>query len=58
MKDLEYTHLEPTDDGKGMVDSDGKIWQPLNSKQKRFIREYLKGESATQAAISRLYKKP
>ena len=20
MKDLEYTHLEPTDDGKGMVD--------------------------------------
>ena len=33
MKDLEYTHLEPTDDGKGMVDSDGKIWQPLNSNK-------------------------
>ncbi len=57
MKDLEYTHLEPTDDGKGMVDSDGKIWQPLNSKQKRFIREYLKGESATQAAIKAGYTK-
>jgi len=57
MRDLEYTRLEPTDDGKALVDTDGKIWQPLNNKQKLFVREYLKGESATQAAIKAGYTK-
>jgi len=57
MKELEYVRLEPTEDGKGMVDPDGKIWQPLNSKQKRFVSEYIKGESATQAAIKAGYTK-
>jgi len=57
MKELEYVRLEPTEDGKGKIDPDGKIWQPLNSKQKRFVSEYIKGESATQAAIKAGYTK-
>ena len=51
MKKLTYTNLIPTEDGKAFVDQDGKIWQPLNSKQKRFCKEYIKGQTATDAAI-------
>ena len=51
MKQLTYTQLIPTEDGKAYVDDKGKIWQPLNSKQKKFCKEYLKGQTATEAAI-------
>ena len=57
MKDLQYTSLTPSDDGMGYIDSDGKRWQPLNPKQKKFAREYLKGQNATEAAVKAGYTK-
>lgn len=57
MKKLIHTTLMPTEDGKASVDDKGKIWQPLNSKQKRFCKEYLKGQTATDAAIKAGYTK-
>ena len=57
MKQLTYTSLMPTEDGKGLVDDKGKIWQSLNSKQKKFCKEYLKGQTATDAAVKAGYTK-
>ena len=57
MKQLTYTNLVPTEDGNGFVDENGKIWKQLNSKQKKFCREYMKGQTATQAAIKAGYTK-
>ena len=57
MKKLTYTHLVPTEDGKAFVDQNGKTWQPLNSKQKLFCKEYIKGQTATEAAIKAGYTK-
>ena len=57
MKQLTYTSLMPTEDGKSFIDDKGKIWQPLNSKQKRFCKEYFKGQTATEAAIKAGYTK-
>ena len=57
MKQLSYTSLTPTEDGKAYVDTNGKTWQPLNSKQKLFCKEYLKGQKATEAAIKAGYTK-
>ena len=57
MKRLTYTSLTPTEDGKGCVDDNGKIWQSLNSKQKKFCKEYLKGQTATDAAVKAGYTK-
>ena len=57
MKQLTYTPLQPTEDGKGFIDEKGKIWQPLNAKQKKFCREYFKGQTATEAAIKAGYTK-
>ena len=57
MKELIYTSLVPTEDGNAYVDSKGKRWQPLNSKQKKFCKEYLKGQTATEAAIRAGYTK-
>ena len=57
MKQLAYTSLMPTEDGKGLVDDKGKIWQSLNSKQKKFCKEYLKGQTATDAAVKAGYTK-
>ena len=57
MKKLTYTNLVPTEDGKAFVDQHGKIWQPLNSKQKRFCKEYIKGQTATDSAIKAGYTK-
>jgi len=57
MKRLTYTSLTPTEDGKGLVDDKGKIWQSLNSKQKKFCKEYLKGQTATDAAVKAGYTK-
>ena len=57
MKKLTYTNLIPTEDGKAFVDQSGKIWQPLNAKQKRFCKEYIKGQTATDAAIKAGYPK-
>ena len=57
MKQLKYTSLVPTEDGKAYVDTNGKTWQPLNSKQKKFCKEYLKGQTATEAAIKAGYTK-
>ena len=57
MKELQYTPLTPSDDGMGYIDSDGKRWQPLNPKQKKFAREYLKGQNATEAAVKAGYTK-
>ena len=57
MKQLTYTNLVPTEDGNGFADANGKIWKQLNSKQKKFCREYLKGQTATQAAIKAGYTK-
>ena len=57
MKQLTYTNLVPAEDGNGFVDENGKIWKQLNSKQKKFCREYLKGQTATQAAIKAGYTK-
>ena len=55
MKQLTYTNLVPAEDGNGFVDENGKIWKQLNSKQKKFCREYMKGQTATQAAIKAGY---
>ena len=57
MKDLQYTPMQPADDGNGYIDPDGKRWQPLNPKQKKFAREYLKGQNATEAAVKAGYTK-
>jgi hypothetical protein len=57
MKQLTYTPLSPTEDGKSFTDEKGKIWQPLNSKQKKFCKEYFKGQTATEAAIKAGYTK-
>ena len=57
MKQLTYTNLVPAEDGNGFVDENGKIWKQLNSKQKKFCREYMKGQTATQAAIKAGYTK-
>jgi phage terminase small subunit len=57
MKELQYTPLTPADDGNGYIDADGKRWQPLNPKQKKFAREYLKGQNATEAAVKAGYTK-
>ena len=57
MKELQYTPLTPSDDGMGYIDLDGKRWQPLNPKQKKFAREYLKGQNATEAAVKAGYTK-
>jgi len=57
MKQLTYTNLVPAEDGNVFVDENGKIWKQLNSKQKKFCREYLKGQTATQAAIKAGYTK-
>ena len=57
MKQLIYTALIPTDDGTAFVDDKGKTWQPLNSKQKKFCKEYIKGQTATDAAIKAGYTK-
>ena len=57
MKQLSYTSLTPTEDGNSFVDDNGKIWQPLNSKQKLFCKEYFKGQTATDAAVKAGYTK-
>ena len=57
MKQLSYTSLIPTEEGNAFVDDKGKIWQPLNSKQKLFCKEYLKGQTATESAIKAGYTK-
>ena len=57
MKQLSYTSLTPTEDGNSFVDNNGKIWQPLNSKQKLFCKEYFKGQTATDAAVKAGYTK-
>jgi hypothetical protein len=57
MKQLTYTPLVPTEDGNAYIDDKGKTWQPLNAKQKKFCREYLKGTTATDAAIKAGYTK-
>ena len=57
MKQLSYTSLTPTEDGNSFVDNNGKIWQPLNSKQKLFCKEYFKGQTATEAAVKAGYTK-
>ena len=57
MKQLSYTILTPTEDGNAYTDSDGKIWQQLNGKQKKFCKEYLKGQTATDSAIKAGYTK-
>jgi len=43
MKQLTYTPLVPSEDGNSLIDESGKNWQPINSKQKKFCREYVKG---------------
>jgi len=57
MKELKYTPMVPTDDGNGYLDPEGKTWQDLNSKQKKFVREYVKGQNATDAAVKAGYTK-
>ena len=57
MKQLSYTSLVPTEDGNSLVDDNGKIWQHLNSKQKKFCKEYFKGQTATDAAVKAGYTK-
>jgi len=57
MKQLSYTSLMPTEDGKAFVDDKGKTWQPLNQKQKLFCKEYFKGQTATESAIKAGYTK-
>lgn len=57
MKELQYTPMLPADDGNGWMDPDGKRWQELNPKQKKFVREYLKGRNATDAAVKAGYTK-
>jgi len=57
MKQLSYTSLIPPEDGNAYMDDKGKIWQHLNSKQKKFCKEYLKGQTATDAAVRAGYTK-
>ena len=57
MKELKYTPMVPADDGNGYLDPDGKRWQELNPKQKKFVREYIKGANATEAAVKAGYTK-
>ena len=57
MKDLQFTPMHPADDGNGWLDPDGKRWQELNPKQKKFVREYIKGQNATEAAVKAGYTK-
>ena len=47
--------MHPADDGNGYLDPDGKRWQELNPKQKKFVREYIKGQNATEAAVKAGY---
>ena len=53
MKELKYTPMVPTDDGNGYLDPDGKTWQELNSKQKKFVREYVKGQTPPMPLLKR-----
>ena len=55
MRQLTYSNLIPSEDGNSYIDDKGKTWQPLNSKQKKFCKEYLKGQTATDAAIKAGY---
>jgi hypothetical protein len=57
MKDLQFTPMFPAEDGNGWIDPDGKRWQELNPKQKKFVREYVKGQNATEAAVKAGYTK-
>ena len=57
MKELKYTPMVPAEDGNGYLDPDGKRWQDLNPKQKKFVREYVKGANATEAAVKAGYTK-
>jgi len=57
MKQLTYTPLVPSEDGNSLIDESGKNWQPINSKQKKFCREYVKGLTATDAAMKAGYTK-
>ena len=57
MKDLQFTPMLPAEDGNGWLDPDGKRWQELNPKQKKFVREYVKGQNATEAAVKAGYTK-
>ena len=57
MKDFKYTQMVPAEDGNGYLDPDGKRWQELNPKQKKFVREYIKGQNATEAAVRAGYTK-
>ena len=57
MRELTYTPLVATKAGNAYLDDKGKTWQPLNSKQKKFCREYLKGQTATDSAIKAGYTK-
>jgi hypothetical protein len=52
MKQLSYTPLIPTEDGNAYMDDKGKIWQHLNSKQKKFCKEYLEIAASERDAIS------
>ena len=57
MKQLTYTPLVPSEDGNSLIDESGKNWQPINAKQKKFCREYVKGMTATDAAMKAGYTK-
>ena len=57
MKQLTYTPLVPSEDGNTLIDESGKNWQPINAKQKKFCREYIKGLTATDAAMKAGYTK-
>ena len=57
MKQLTYTPLVPSEDGNSLIDESGKNWQPINAKQKKFCREYIKGLTATEAAMKAGYTK-
>ena len=57
MKQLTYTPLVPSEDGNTLIDESGKNWQPINAKQKKFCREYIKGLTATEAAMKAGYTK-
>ena len=57
MKDLQFTPMLPAEDGNGWIDPDGKRWRELNPEQKKFVREYVKGQNATEAAVKAGYTK-
>ena len=57
VKPLEWTAMVPADDSQGQVDPEGKVWQELNTRQKKFVREYMKGQTATDAAMRAGYTK-